>query len=71
MGSNPEDIDREMWEDDNLPSVISNFIDQNQETILELVNEFFLDGVYGVLGAKLAVKFEDFLDESYKEVVKE
>lgn len=62
-----EDIAREMWEDENLPLVISNFIDQNQEDILKLVKEFFLDGAYGVLGKDLEAKFEDFLDESYKE----
>lgn len=70
-GNRPEDIDREKWEDEMLPSVIGNFIDQNQETILELVNEFFLDGAYGVLGKDLEARFEDFLDKSYKEQVEE
>lgn len=66
-GNRPEDIAREKWEDDNLPSVIDNFIDQNEEDILKLVKEYFLDGAYGVLGKDLEAKFEDFLDESYRE----
>lgn len=66
-GNRPQDIDREKWEDNNLTSVIDNFIEQNQDSILYLVRTFFLDGVYGVLGKDLAAKFEDFLDESYKE----
>lgn len=66
-GNRPEDIAREKWEDDNIPSVIDNFIDQNEEDILKLVKEYFLDGAYSVLGKDLEAKFEDFLDESYRE----